>query len=74
MLSVLKQFEKCCAIRASMGGVLEWVTCQRGWRGWRSCMSGVLAWVAWLREWHASVSRVLTWLRGWRPCVGDMPI
>ena len=37
-------------------------------------MSGVLAWVAWLREWHASVSRVLRGLRGWRPCVGDMPI
>ena len=78
------EFEKWLAIRASVGGVggvLAWVTCQRGWhayvgdvlvwvwRGWRAYVAGVLAWVTWvacLRGWCASVLTLVACQRGWR--------
>ena len=27
--------------RARVGGVLAWVTCQRGWRGWHASVGGM---------------------------------
>ena len=36
------EYEKWRAIRASVGGVLAWVACLRGWR---PSVGGVLVWV-----------------------------
>ena len=43
------EFEKWCAIRASvggMGGVVAWVACWCGWRGSRASAGAVPAWVS----------------------------
>ena len=42
---LISEFEKWRAIRASVGGVLAWVSCLRGCR---ARMGGVLTWVTWL--------------------------
>ena len=35
------EFEKSCAMCAGVGGVLAWVTCQCGWRGWHVGVGGM---------------------------------
>ena len=76
--TVVREFEKWRAIRASVSGVLAWVTCQRVWRGWHACVGDVLVWVGWV---GACVDDVLAWVTcqrgyrgwgGWRAGVGDM--
>ena len=72
MLSVLKEFGKWPTICASVGGLLAPVARVAPLRGRCAYVHVALVWTTCLRGWGASVSRVLSWLRGWCACMGDV--
>ena len=67
IVCLLHEFEKWCAICASVGGVggvlawVVWAECLRGWRASVGSVGGVVACLRWWRASVGGVGSVLTW-------------